>query len=278
MVSLDGSSKIARVTECKSAVNRQSVIAKKLVRRSGFRQIADMTALTLQDSLAILVFLAAWCAYHTAVESSRLGHKSLNQLMHTYRMVWMERMLARDVRIIDTQITAGLQNGTSFFASTSLFAIGGSLALLRATDDVVNLFAELPFGLDTSRTLWEIKVLGLAMIFTYAFFKFAWAYRLFNYAAILIGATPPPQDVDSETAQRFVHETGAIFTEAGRHFNRGLRGLFFSLAYIGWFASPYALLATTAAIVVMLVRRQFSSPAHTAAENLTARTDGPTQP
>jgi uncharacterized membrane protein len=33
------------------------------------------------------------------------------------------------------------------------------------------------------------------------------------------------------------------------------------------------LLFTTAAIVVMLVRRQFTSPAHAAAENLTVKTD-----
>jgi uncharacterized membrane protein len=230
-----------------------------------------MTDLTSMDAFALSVFLLSWIGYHIAVESSFFSPKSLNDMMHVYRAQWMERMLWRDVRIIDTQITAGLQNGTSFFASTSLFAIGGSLTLLRATDDVINLFAELPFGLNTTRGLWEIKVMGLAMIFTYAFFKFAWAYRLFNYAAILIGAAPPPDDPDQDAAKRFVHETGAIFTEAGRHFNRGQRGLFFSLAYIGWFASPYALLATTAAIVVMLVRRLFSSPAHQAAENLTTR-------
>ena len=263
----------ARFAQTRQAVNTQTTGAKYLVRSRGIRHIGAMIDFTIQDSVAVGIFLVTWYAYHTAVESSRLGHKSLNQLIHTYRMVWMERMLARDVRIIDTQITAGLQNGTSFFASTSLFAIGGSLTLLRATDDVINLFADLPLGLNTSRTLWEIKVMGLAMIFTYAFFKFAWAYRLFNYAAILIGATPPPQEVDTATAQRFVHETGAIFTEAGRHFNRGQRGLFFSLAYIGWFASPYVLLVTTAAIVVMLVRRQFTSPAHAAAENLTVKTD-----
>ena len=31
-------------------------------------------------------------------------------------------------------------------------------------------------------------MIGLAVIFVYAFFKFAWSYRLFNYAAILLGA------------------------------------------------------------------------------------------
>ena len=40
-------------------------------------------------------------------------------------------MLDREARMVDMQIMASLQNGTAFFASTSLIAIGGGLALLR---------------------------------------------------------------------------------------------------------------------------------------------------
>ena len=46
---------------------------------------------------------------------------------------------------------------------------------------------------------------------------------------------------------------------AGKHFNRGLRTLFFALAYLGWFVSPLFLLGTTAAVVTVLWRRQFKS-------------------
>ena len=53
---------------------------------------------------------------------------------------------------------AALQNGTAFFASTSLFAIGGALTMLRSTDDVLNVVATLPVGIETSRMLWEIKI------------------------------------------------------------------------------------------------------------------------
>jgi hypothetical protein len=33
------------------------------------------------------------------------------------------------------------------------------------------------FGFDA----WELKCIGLILVFVYAFFKFAWSYRLFNY-------------------------------------------------------------------------------------------------
>ena len=38
------------------------------------------------------------------------------------------------------------------------------------------------------RQLFEIKVLGLMALLAYAFFKFGWSYRLFNYCSILLGA------------------------------------------------------------------------------------------
>ena len=49
--------------------------------------------------------------------------------------------------MVDMQIMASLQNGTAFFASTSLIAIGGGLALLRATNDALAVLRELPVDL-----------------------------------------------------------------------------------------------------------------------------------
>ena len=63
----------------------------------------------------------------------------------------MRRMLEREMRMVDMQVMAALQNGTAFFASTSLLAIGGALTLLRSTDDVLNVIATLPFGIQTTR-------------------------------------------------------------------------------------------------------------------------------
>jgi uncharacterized membrane protein len=127
------------------------------------------------DWIALGSFAAAWIAYAIALEWTPLGKHSLNARMDGYREVWMLRMLGRNPRIVDTQITASLQNGTAFFASTSLLAIGGTLALLRSTDAVLDIVATLPFGIAPTRVQWEAKVLGLVVIFAYAFFKFAWA-------------------------------------------------------------------------------------------------------
>ena len=57
--------------------------------------------------------------------------------MDAFRSVWMRRMIERELRIVDTTIMASLQNGTAFFASTSLIALGGSLSFLRSPDETL---------------------------------------------------------------------------------------------------------------------------------------------
>jgi uncharacterized membrane protein len=211
------------------------------------------------DLTALTFFLVAWFGYHAALEWTAFGQSGLNSRMNAYRDVWMIRMLERDVRIVDTQIMASLQNGTAFFASTSLIAIGGSLTLMRSTDDLLSVAATLPFGIETPRAVWELKTIGLAVIFAYAFFKFAWSYRLYNYVAILIGAMPPHEQHDEPSARAHAIRTGKLCASAGRHFNRGQRAFFFALGYLGWFISPWLFMLATAAVVVVMWRRQFAS-------------------
>ena len=218
-----------------------------------------MPLFTLPDILALLWFLAAWTGYSVLIEKTAKGRAGLNALMNGYRDEWMERLLARDMRMVDAQVTAALQNGTAFFASTSLIAIGGALTLLRSTEEILTVVSILPFASPPSRALWELKMLGLAVIFVYAFFKFAWSYRLFNYFAIMVGAAPPPAEKDTAEAQAFAHRAARLCADAGRHFNRGQRAFFFALGYLGWFLGPLPLALTTTGILVVMWRRQFAS-------------------
>jgi uncharacterized membrane protein len=218
-----------------------------------------MTLFTWLDLIAFAGFVAAWSGYAFLVEHTRHGRDSLNRRMNAFREVWMRRMLAREMRMVDMQIMAALQNGTAFFASTSLLAIGGALTLLRSPDEMIAIASYFPFGMGTSRAAWEAKTIGLCVVFIYAFFKFAWSYRLYNYVAILLGATPFASEKDTAEAEAHVLRTARLFTTAGRHFNRGQRAFFFALGYLGWFAGPFVFMASTAAVVIVIWRRQFVS-------------------
>ena len=215
----------------------------------------------LVDILAVAFFALEWAVYAITLEHTAYGRDSLSARMHIYREVWIRRLLDREARMVDMQIMSSLQNGTAFFASTSLLAIGGALAMLHATNDALTILSKLPIDLSPSPALWETKCVGLILIFVYAFFKFAWAYRLFNYVAILYGAMPPAAERDSPEAEAHVTRTTRLFEAAGRHFNRGQRAFFFALGYLGWFVSPWVLFVTTGAVVIVTWRRQFVSSA-----------------
>ncbi|GAB2206340.1 MULTISPECIES: DUF599 family protein [Stappiaceae] len=223
-----------------------------------------MHALSNMDLAAAAWFLFAWLGFNLLIDVSPLRKKTLSSAMETYRRGWMRAMSLREVRIMDTSIMSGLQQGTAFFASTSLLAIGGGFALLDATERIVQVAGDLSIPVADSRALWEIKVLALMLIFAYGFFKFGWAYRLFNYASIVMGAVPQQGQAPDEVIAKMAAQAGELGVLAGRHFNRGQRALFFSIGFLGWFAGPYVFAATTLAVLLVLLRRQFVSKARAA--------------
>ena len=156
------------------------------------------------DYVALAWFIGAWAVYSITLSLTERRMQGLNSEMNRYRDVWMFQMLARDMRMVDAQIVAALQNGTAFFASTSLLAIGAAFAFLTTSDQVINAVQSLPFPIGSSRSAWETKAIGLLAIYAYAFFKFGWSYRLFNYTSILIGAVPFAAERDSEESRRAV--------------------------------------------------------------------------
>jgi uncharacterized membrane protein len=218
-----------------------------------------VAALSTMDLLALGWLVAVWVLQSWLTEASPWRHRSLSFAMDREREAWIRQMSRRDLRMIDTAIMAGLQNGTAFFASTSLLAIGGGFALLNATERVLQVFRDLPLGEEAPQALYEIKVVGLILIYAYAFFKFGWAYRVFNYASILVGAVPPSPDQGTPAMERALRRAADMTIIAGRHFNRGLRAFFMSIGYLGWFLGPEALIATTTFVFAVLLRRQFLS-------------------
>ena len=82
-----------------------------------------MSPFSLLDVIALLGFVGAWCAYAYMAEFTRHGHVGLNARMNSYREVWMRRMLAREMRMVDMQIMAALQNGMTAAEAFRKFGI-----------------------------------------------------------------------------------------------------------------------------------------------------------
>jgi uncharacterized membrane protein len=218
------------------------------------------------DWLGLVFFAAGWVLFSSSAEGHVFRRASLTVAMNRQREIWIHTMARRELRMIDTSIMTGLQQGTAFFASSSLIALGSCFALLGSPDNLISLLSEVPYADAPTRQLFELKVLGLILLLAFAFFKFGWAYRLFNYCSILIGAVPPVGEFrhDGKAAERAVSRAATMNVLAGKHFSAGLRAVFFSVAYLGWFVGPLALIAATVVLLAVLARRQFFSAARAA--------------
>lgn len=227
--------------------------------------IAMLSELPLDwgDALALVIFSIIWLGFSPLTEIINTKRPSLTHLMNRERAAWARAMYARELRIVDTNIMQTLQQGTAFFASTSIFALGGCFALLGSADQVAKVLVDIAFITETTRASFEIKTLGLIVIFAFAFFKFGWSYRLFNYCAILVGATVACQTSNptDRNVIAAINKVSRFNTLAGAHFNSGLRAIFFSIAYVAWFISHQAMIIASIMVLIVLIRRQFFSAA-----------------
>ena len=210
------------------------------------------------DYLAVGGFVALWVGYTYFAEHSRAADGNLIRGMAERRKEWMLAMLRRDNRMVDIQVVNALLRSGRFFASTAILIVAGLLAVLGATEKAIALVMDLPFTVSTSREVWEAKVLFMILVFIYAFFKFVWSMRQYNYCSILVGAAPAPSELpeDFETIGESIATLASL---AAKHSNRGIRAYYFGLAALGWFVHPWLLLGAAVWVVLVLYRREFLS-------------------
>lgn len=211
------------------------------------------------DVVAPLFFLACWMGYALLADSPWGSRRSLMGRMHEHRQLWMRRMLARENRIADLQVIIVLAQSNAFFASSAVLIVGGGLAVLGAKDQAMRLLEEIPLVAQTSPLVWDLKVLLIVFVYVFAFFKFTWSLRQFNYVAILIGAAPPVEEAVSAEAGRYADSAARVASRAAEHFNNGMRTFYFGLAALSWFLEPRLLILLSALVVIVVYRREFRS-------------------
>ncbi len=212
--------------------------------------------MTDYDFLALIWWLLMWRIFAWLADTSRFHKKTLSYAMHEERRRWMQLMARRQTRLLDGHIIAGLQQSTSFFASTSLLAIGAGFGLLTAADTLITAMESSLLHLTISREAFYIKVGVLMALYAYAFFKFGWAYRLFNYCAVMIAATP---EADEKDNVRNASAAAEMNIAASKQFNYGLRSFFMSIPVLAWFLNPIAFALVATWVVLALAHRQFMS-------------------
>ena len=208
------------------------------------------------DLVALTLLFAGWLGAGWLVEHPPHNWPSVSVLMRDYRREWMRHFVTRNPRLFDANILASLREGTAFFASACLIAIGGGLAMIGKTDQIAGVARQFDIQ-HVPALIWEIKIVVVLFFVANALLRFIWAHRLFGYCAILIAAVP--NDPDDPMAYPRANQAAEINITAAKSFNSGLRCVYFALGALGWLAGPLALLVTTIAVLAVTLRREFAS-------------------
>ena len=205
--------------------------------------------------LAVLgLLILAWLGSGWFSEHPPATRPSVSWLMEEYRRDWMKTFVTRQPRIFDATLIDSLRQGTAFFASACMIAIGGGIAVIGNAAAVQRLAEELPIaaGPDVA-----VKMLPVIVFLANALLKFVWAHRLFGYCSILMAAVP--NDPGDPLAFHRAGQAAEINITAAKSFNRGLQSIYFALAALGWLVGPWGLLAGVTLATAILLRREFAS-------------------
>jgi len=219
----------------------------------------SLPVIPIADVVAFMWFMASWAGYTLYTDRIRGTQRPAAQVVHGYRVRWMTRLLQRENRMADINIVTAHMRAGVLFSSISILLMAGIMAILGNLAKAREVASELSFAVEASSEMWEIKVIVLLLIFVYAFFKYVWCIRQFNFSLVFIGAAPLPDEVTDHDRKNFP-ERGAKLVERGIiTFNRGLRAYYFGLALLAWFLGPVYLAIAAVWVVAVLFRRDFRS-------------------
>lgn len=205
--------------------------------------------------VALAILVVAWAGIGWMIEHPPRNRPSVTMLMEVYRREWMAQMVTRQPRIFDASIIESLRQGTAFFASTCMIAIGGGVAVIGNSDRVRGLTDDLT--IIAGQVPIEVKIIVVLLLLANALLKFVWSNRLFGYCSILMAAVPN-DPLDPQAYPR-AEQAAEINITAARSFNRGLRAIYFALAALAWILGPWALMLGTATASLVMLRREFAS-------------------
>jgi uncharacterized membrane protein len=209
----------------------------------------------LADLLACGLLFGCWLGLGWLIENPPAARASVSVIMQRFRREWMQQFVTRQPRIFDANIIDSLRQGTAFFASASMIAIGGGVALIGNPGPLLGLTRDL--AAPTTALEFQLRVLPMVGFLANALLKFVWAHRLFGYCSILMAAVP--NDPSDPAAALRAAQAAEVNIHAAKNFNRGLRSIYFALGALGWLAGPLALTASALAVSAILARREFTS-------------------
>lgn len=214
------------------------------------------------DLLALGFFIFCWVGYAAFSNYKSERRACFMNVSRRLRQMWIIAAYKRGAgqRQVDVLTSSGVSRNASFFASTSVLVLAGTLASFQALDGIYQLVNQIDYSFIPNKSWFYSRILLLAVIFTFSFFQFSWTLIQFNQGSIALAAIDPTQkQIDGEKLEKNASNIAELFALAGRSFNEGIRAYYFAIAALAWFYHPIAFMAMSVLIVLILYRRDFHS-------------------
>lgn len=212
------------------------------------------------DWAALGWFVTAWAGYTVYARRAAVHRDSLTATLYAYRIDWMRNMMNHENRITDVALLGNLSAMVNFLATTTILVLAGIVTMLSSSEKLLSVLENHAYIVPATREEVQFKLLVLALIFVFAFFKFTWSMRQHTFCNIVMGALPLVREGEETDEHRQLAEYAArISDRAGNEFNYGLRAYYFALAALVWFLGPVPFVLMTTATIYILYRREFKS-------------------
>jgi uncharacterized membrane protein len=214
----------------------------------------DTSTLTL---IATVFPLVCWLGYNYGVPLIERRHPSLSVIMSMQRRRWVANAVRRESPM-DAILSGNIMGSVSLLASTSVLLVLAIFAAFGQLPAAMEALRTVGMGGDHSTADLQLHLIVMMAIFAHSFFSFTLSLRQFNHFCILLGAI-------DHTGKELPAEIDAIAqlnSLAAKNFNNGIRGYYFAVPTVAWFAADWLAIAVSLVTVAFIIHREFFSSAH----------------
>jgi uncharacterized membrane protein len=210
-------------------------------------RILAIDYLHISDAAAAFISLGVFVAHYLFVRYKERHDPryTLQALLEDTRIAWIERMIGQKEGILAVQTLRNQMMAATFFASTAILLIIGTLTLSAQGDKLTATWSLLsPFGAIDER-VWLAKLMFLLVDLLIAFGFFAQVIRLLSHISMLVSA---PSSVIE------VRQVAALLLQAGRYHTRGVRCYYYAFPLLFWLFGPLMFVGASVALVALMLR------------------------
>jgi uncharacterized membrane protein len=207
--------------------------------------------------IATLFPLACWLAYSYGVPLVEKRYPSLSVIMSMQRRRWVANAARRESPL-DAILSGNLMGSVSFLASTSVLLILATFTAFGQIPGALEALEGVGMGMSYTTADLQIHLIVVLAIFVLSFFAFTLSLRQFNHFCIMIGAIDHTRPATPEE----IEAIASLNTLAAKNFNNGIRGYYFAVPTVAWFAADWLAIAVSLVTAGFIIHREFFSSAH----------------